>query len=216
MNKKKKVDNGFIELKLLVRKRLMRYIAANTVVDMFSGNGKILERSYLDFDRIYAIEKNPDKSAQLELIKSNSQHCGLKIFRMNNQEFINCELPKIGNIDLLDFDAYGNPNMTIMKTFEKIRLEKTLAIAVTDGGRMNIVRGGKTRMESYFPCINGEGIKKDITIKFRCNTQKGYELLVMKFWERLSLSENFKITNRFFAWKRNRMVLYYGLIIEPN
>lgn len=212
----KKIDHGFKEIKWLIRKRLLSMITPRRAVDFYAGQGKILSSLYCGFQRIYAIEKDPKKWS---LLVRNLDENDLPVmpYCMDNLDFIRTRLSGIEGINLMDFDAYGNPHPVIRQAFEAFTPNRRTVIAVTDGGWINLCRGRRVRLENYKAAPTGPGLSLDSTIaKIHPLVVKEYELLLRSFWRELAEKHGFTIKEFMSAWANGRRVIYYGVCIEPN
>jgi tRNA G37 N-methylase Trm5 len=225
MTKWRKIDHGFVEIKRLLRKKLLAMISPSVAVDFFAGEGKIICELYREFDQVHAVEKNPAKARMLNqrLLISGNRDLAPKVrtYCMDNREFARTRMKFIRGVNLLDFDAYGNPNPLIAGVFNAWKPEGTTVIAVTDGGKFALCRGDRVRINSYLPSEKNEllpaaqGARRP-SARVHPLIIKEYELLVRTFWQTLAGKHGFFIKDFIFSWKKGRMVLYYGLCIEPD
>jgi hypothetical protein len=225
MTKWRKVDHGFVEIKRLLCKRLLAMISPSVAVDFFAGQGKIIFELYREFDQVHAVEKNPDKARILnqELLSPANRDLAGKVrtYCMDNSEFARIRMKFIRSVNLLDFDAYGNPNSLIAGVFNVWKPERRTAIAVTDGGKFALCRGNRVRINSYLPTEDGELLLQTPGARWPAARVhpliiEEYELLVRTFWQKLARKHGFLIRDFISSWKKGRMVLYYGLCIEPD
>jgi len=208
-----KIDNGFPEIKILLRKKLLRNINPENALDLFAGEGRMLRETAPFFRSVYAVEKDPKKYLKLhENIKQQNlenagPHC------MEAGLFIKTRLPELAGINFIDLDAYGSPNRVIKELFKNWRPEQRSALAVTDGGKICLCRGNRIRPADYFIEAGAEDQK---TVRIRPGLVRDYELLIKSFWKSLARMHGFRITEFLSAWKKSRRVIYYGICIEPD
>ena len=225
MTKWRKVDHGFVEMKWLLRKKLLALISPSVAVDFFAGEGKIICELYREFGQVHAVEKNPAKVHLLNqglLSYENRDLTGkVRNYCMDNRKFARTRMKFIRGVNLLDFDAYGNPNPLIAGVFNAWKPEGRTAIAVTDGGKFALCRGNRVRINSYLPSEKNELLLQVRGARMPAARVhpliiKEYELLVRTLWRKLAKRHGFLIKDFFLSWKKGRMVLYYGLCIEPD
>ncbi len=216
---KKKRDHGSFELKLLLRKKLIRGITQAAALDLFAGEGRLLLELCAGFERVHAVEKDPAKWSVLTRRLQEEGRANVSVWRMDNASFIREVLPGIGGINFIDLDSYGNPLPAVKRLFSVWRPERTTAVAVTDGGRLSFIRGGRVRMKNYLP---GEdkpripGCKAACPAGTRPLSAGEYELLVKGFWKGLAADMGFSIEDFILAWKKGKGVMYYGMLIRPD
>jgi hypothetical protein len=139
--KEKKIDHGFRELKWLLRRRLLAHIEPHTALDLYAGSGRILVDLYGAFQEIHAVEKDGKKYARLCQGLARLRNVGpngrrLFAYCQDNRAFVRQRIAGIRNINLLDFDAYGDPHPLIQEVFRYWTPATRTAIAVTDAGRL--------------------------------------------------------------------------------
>jgi len=215
---KKPIDHGFRELKWLLRQRLLAGITPAVAVDLYAGEGRILTELYRGFRQVHAVEKDPDKYDRLQRrIALRLQGPGRPLvatYRQDNRVFIRERLAKIADVNLLDFDAYGNPHPLIAAVFQVWTPHTRTAIAVTDAGRIPLLRAGRVNLAHYRPGTAAEA--KGRPARVRPLSAEEYELLVQGFWRELAERHRFALLDFFGAWAPGRRVLYYGVWIEPD
>lgn len=214
---RKKNDHAFPELKALLRQRLIAAIAPKNAVDFFAGRGRLLFSVCRGFQAVHAVEKDPAKFAVLkrraqEQKARSGSGLGVKTYRMNNLEFARAILPGIADVNFMDFDAYGNPHPLIAEVFLHFQVREQTALAITDGGRLSLMRGRRISPGRYLAPghDNARGL-----VRSRPLSTLEYELLVRAFWKELANRRGFNIAQFLAFWARGRRVMYYGLIIGP-
>ncbi|HUT54600.1 MAG TPA: hypothetical protein VM658_14515 [bacterium] len=212
---KKKTDHAFPELKRLLRSRLIRLVAPKAAVDFFAGEGRILAGLYGGFAAVHAVEKDPAKLARLlararEQAAANRPGPALTAYAMDNRDFVRAILPGLADVTFMDFDAYGNPHPLIAQAFAHHRVRERTAVAVTDGGRMALLRGQRITPAAYQVAAPDHRLART-----RSLSASEYELLVRGFWK--ELAKKYGLTASYFtaSWAKGRRVMYYGLIIAP-
>lgn len=210
---KHKVDHGSFAIKYLLRKQLIKKIEPSAAVDFYAGEGRLLSL-YAGFPSVHAVEKDPKKWARLQQAVSRLYPGRVRTYLLDNRVFMRAVLPGIAEANLLDFDAYGNPHPAIHECFRRFRPRGRTAIAVTDGGRLALIRGWKINLASYLPGAFDSA--PELSARLNPLLVREYELLVNRFWSRLAHARGFQIIETIFAWKKARRVLYYGVVIEPD
>jgi hypothetical protein len=209
------IDNGAFALKSLLRQRLVDGIRPGTMVDFFAGSGRMLMEVGSRFETIYAVEQDSSRRVQLKtrLGQEPVREWADRVIVVpgDNRRFVRERLAGIAGINYLDFDAYGNPHPLIRETFAVFRPDRRAAVAVTDGARMALLRGGRLRPEAYGIPDAGPRVARTRPLSAR-----EYELLVRGFWERLCQDRGFRVTTFISGWRGGRRVLYYGVRLEPN
>lgn len=210
----RKLDHGAFELKWLLRKKLIAMIEPETAIDLFAGEGRLLCSLYDDFPAVHAVEKNPKKWERLRNNVAGITPGRVKTYCQDNRTFMRTVLPGIPKVNLLDFDAYGNPHPAIRDCFKYYQPTQRAVIAITDGSRLALCRGQKINLASYQP----DEIDPRSGGQARLNPLlfREYELFINTFWSRLARGRRFRIIDQVFAWKKARRVLYYGVCIEPD
>jgi hypothetical protein len=234
-----KTDHAFLELKLLIRSRLVREVAPRAVVDFFAGEGRIMTRLYGGFATVHAVDKDPVKLARFcsentharTVVGAGPRACPrpgrprgdaptphfqdcrrpeVKVYAMDNREFCRIVLPSLSDVTFMDFDAYGNPHPLIALAFDHHRVRERTAVAVTDGGRLALLRGQRITPASYLAAAPDPRLART-----RSLSAFEYELLVRGFWKELAKKHGLAASNFTASWAKGRRVMYYGLIIAP-
>lgn len=221
----KPVDNGLIEAKLLLRLRLLEMLDKPRAIDFFAGRGEICARLAPRLGELIAVEKDGRKAAALEFRLGLLHSEGLlakrpRVFAMDNLKFVRQALPGLPDSQFLDFDAYGCPNRLVREVFNAIAISAPKAVAVTDGGRMSLLRGGDIRLDNYGPAP-GENAEHGMPAmpgraRIRPLSMAEYEALLKQFWRELGRETGFCVTEWLSLWRKGGRVVYYGLQIEPN
>ncbi len=215
MSGRRKKDHGFREIKWILRRRLAAGVRPGEAADLYAGDGSLAAGVLGGFERVFAVERSPKKfSALLSRLEAESVSNVIPL-RMNNLRFAREIAPRLGGICYLDFDAYGNPAPTIEAFFRDWRPRERVAVAVTDGSRLAMARGGKVKAEALWPGRPG-GRRGGQWAKPGPVLAANHELAVKAYWRDLAERKGFAIKGFIDAWKRGRMVYYYGLWIEPN
>ncbi len=206
------IDHGNRHLKLMLRRAMLSLVEPHTALDVFAGRGEIACALYQGFKELHCVEKNPRKFLQLEKNLSFISGPRIHAHKMDNLVFLETGASAIGDVNLLDFDAYGMPNLQIKSFFANCRLVQPTLVFVTDGGRMACMRGKRwspglysSRTDSN---LSGAGLS-DVLVR-------QYERLILQFWHEMSQAYQFRMDAFKIFWKKRKQVAYYGLLISPR
>jgi hypothetical protein len=216
--RKRQVDHGSWELKCLLRRRLLRMVAPASAVDLFAGEGRLLFDLYRRFGEVHAVEKDALKWVRLRgrlEAGEGRDETRVRTYCLDNRDFVRTRLAQITAVNYLDFDAYGDPHPLIQEAFKVWKPDRRAAIAVTDGGRMGLLRGGRITLGHYRPDLSQETTSSSIT-RIRPLSAPEYELLVRSFWKEMAGHHHFTVLDFTAIWRRGRRVLYYGVCLEPD
>jgi len=224
LTKKKRVDHGFWEIKFLLRKRMIEMINPRVAVDLYAGKGRLLQALAGHFEQVHAVEKSRHQYAFLTqhlADQPQDQHSPLiKTYCLDNMKFTRTRLGRIKGINYIDCDAYGNPHPLIAEVLNVWKPGEPSVFAVTDGGRMYVMRGSKIQLYKFQPRSAPPGRFLEqahaAPVRARQLSWQQYELLVRSFWKQLAESHNFQIKDFISFWRKRRRVLYYGVCIEPH
>lgn len=205
-------DHSSFALKLLLRRRLRDGIAPGALVDFFAGEGRILLAHAGAFGRVRACEQDPGRAGRLRERLHRAGLARAEVLVGNNRDLVPAMLAGL-EPDFLDFDAYGNPHPLIREVFRSYLPARRAAVAVTDGGRMQLLRGDRFRPADWmFDPGPDDRLSAPVTPVLRSE----HELWVRSFWDRLASDRGLRLVDFFGAWPRGRRVFYYGLWIEPK
>jgi hypothetical protein len=212
MEKTRTIDQGNKYLKLLLRKAMLSRIQPQTALDLFAGRGDIARVLYQGFEELHCVERDTRKFAALEKNLSKVQGPRIHLHRMNNRLFLQNMVKEIPRINLVDFDAYGSPNLQVKTFFAHYRLEGPTLIFATDSGKISCQRGRRFSPDLYSSCPGtnpgGTGYNPVLV--------HGYEKLIRQFWFEMAKAHRFRIELFKILWKKRRLVAYYGLLISPR
>ncbi len=215
-------DNSRLYLKLLLRKSLLALAAVekNAALDLFAGKGELARRIYLDFRELHLVEKDPQQFSRLEA--GFAGHAAARTWKMDNRKFLREKLPGLSGLDLVDFDAYGSPNLQIQWFFAHFQVKKPLLVFATDGGILSQIRGGGFAPDLYLAGgLAGPASFDPEKAGARASgyeriIYRNYERLIRGFWDELAKRHNFRIELFKLIEKKGGQVTYYGAIIEPR
>jgi len=204
-------DNSSLLVKLMLRKSLLglKAVEQKCALDLFAGNGEIASRVYQDFPELHLVENDSAKFARLK--RKFGDEAGIKLWNLDNREFLARKLKTIPELSVVDFDAYGSPNRQIQLFFENRRLKKQLLIFATDGFTLARLRG-----REFSPMLYCAGPDSESGAGYDPVLSRNFELLIRAFWEEMSKLHQFRIPLFKILWKKRRQVAYYGLWIEPK
>ncbi len=215
MSLREKVDHGAFELKWLLRSRLLSAVPPLAAADLFAGEGALALSLLKNFREVHAVEIDRNKAARLEKRARAAGLDNLLVHAMDNRRFADEVLPGVRDLTYLDLDAYGCPGPLIGRVFSDLSVERPLAVAVTDGGRLGLLRGATTPSAQAWPDARPRSGGAGLARGPRLSAQN-YELMVRAFWKELGRIHGFRVRRFLSAWKRGKVVLYYGLEIEPD
>ncbi|GEM_PF-1395449 len=208
------VDHGNKYLKLLLRKAMLSRIHPQTALDLFAGRGEIARVLYQEFEELYCVEKDSRKFASLEKNLPRVSSPRIHLHRMDNRLFLQKMVKDIPQINLVDFDAYGSPNLQVKTFFAHYRLEGPTLIFATDGGKISCQRGRRFSPGLYSSCPYPSGSNTGGT-GYNPVLVHGYEKLIRQFWLEMAHTHSFRIELFKILWKKGKQVAYYGLLISP-
>ena len=211
----KKIDHAFLELKLLIRSRLLLSVAPRAAVDFFAGEGRIMAALDGGFTMVHAVERDEARLVRLRAKFHEPDTAGgtrqqVKVYALDNREFCRSILPGLPDVTFMDFDAYGNPHPLIALAFAQHRVQERTAVAVTDGGRMALLRGQRITPAAYQVAAPDHRQARS-----RSLSAFEYQLLVRGFWKELAEKYGLTASNFTACWPKGRRVMYYGLVVEP-
>ncbi|MFO8056114.1 MAG: class I SAM-dependent methyltransferase [bacterium] len=212
MKPNRKTDHGFREIKLLMRKKLLKNINPGNALDLYAGEGKLLTAMAPAFNSVEAVEKDPVKFMKLERAVRRENLENVRLHFTDNSRFVKSRLPELSAINYIDLDAYGCPNRLIQQLFQNWTPPGRAVFAVTDGGRIYLSCGNRVKLGDYFP----EEEQPKEAARIRPALIRDYELLLKSFWKSLGRRHGFCIVDWLSAWRKSRRVIYYGVCIEPD
>ena len=203
-------DNGLPEMKLLLRQKLAEKAGGpGALVDLYAGEGAAAMALSPSFTHVHAVERSPKKARALKQKIFSAGHENITVHNMDNKKFADQVLPRVKNIAMLDFDAWGSPAPLISRVFSRFRPEGPVAVAVTDGGRLALMRAGLTSAAAL-------GLSADTAmLRAPCLSADEYALLVKKLWEGLAKKRGLIVEHHTAFWRRRWRTLYYGAIVKP-
>jgi hypothetical protein len=208
-------DHQSFELKLLLRRRLLAGLRPEGLCDLCAGQGRLLRALAADFAFCHAVEKNARQAAILEARLREEGLDHVTVHRMDHEKFVRDLLPGLDAVNFLDVDAYQNPHPLLRLVFSNWRPAGPAAIAVTDGGRLGIVRGQRLRLDQYRGRLP-PGAAPGPPARAHPLLVAEHELIVRAFWRELAAKRRLVVRDFIAAWPPGRRVLYYGLIVEPD
>jgi tRNA G26 N,N-dimethylase Trm1 len=120
-------------VRLMAARHAVRH---DKVVEFYSGVNAMKEIHLTNFHE--SITNDLDKTAPSD-------------YHMDAMKFATYILPTLGKVDLLDFDAYGNPNQVVAKAFETIdRSSLPFAVVITDGLGLSLKMSPKIDLTKYY------------------------------------------------------------------
>ena len=207
----KTCDHSAFEVKLLLRRRLRDGVEPDAIVDFYAGEGRLLLAHAGGFARGRAIERDPGRAERLRRRLAAAGLLRVEVFTGDNRALAVRVLDGFAPT-FLDFDAFGNPHPFIRDFFKGFEVRRKIAVAVTDGSRIQIARADRVRLCGWRarpgPADENPAANHPLL-------RSGHELLVRAFWDRLAADRGFKVIDFFGVWPRGRRVFYYGLWIEP-
>jgi len=130
-NSKNQAENLQKE-KLNQRLELLEYLKTKgRILELYAGRG-FLSQVYANFaTELILVDKREDYLQEAK--QKIHGKVSYKIFCKDNRKFIREDLPCLGNIDFVDFDAFGSCAEQIKLFFDVYIVKKPLLVAVTDG-----------------------------------------------------------------------------------
>ena len=133
-------DSSDIEHKMEVRISGMNKAGKYKSLELFAGEGHITKEYKKHFENLICVEKDESKIPDLQKLVGKEN-----VYNIDNAKFLEGEdFKKHMDFSLVDFDAYGSPGKLIQVFADKIKgRDKGFVLSLTDGGLMNMNRGGK-------------------------------------------------------------------------
>jgi hypothetical protein len=118
-----------------------------TVLDLYAGEENLSRLYAPRCERFVCVEK--DIEAFKELKRNLSGFHNAALVNCDNMDYL--ESLDEEKISFVDFDAYGGPNLAIIKFFEKSSVDKVIMVNATDGVLINLSRMANVDLEKYLP-----------------------------------------------------------------
>lgn len=197
------------------RLRLWTYgfLKQETVLDLYAGEGNLSRLYAPRCERLICVEKDGEV---FEELKSNlSSFDNISLVNCDNLYFLE-DLDE-ENISFVDFDAYGCPNLAIMKFFEKYNVDRAIMVNATDGVLINLSRLATVDLEKYY-LLNlypkGRLPRREWDSKRHLNRLLPW--LQETFIHLLAAKYGFNTHFVYHAMNRAANVTYYGFISYPQ
>jgi len=191
--------------KVLARKKFLDELKEpKQLLNLYAGNGKLIQYLYKDypFSKIINVEKD---SAKIEKLKKNFSKNNIVNYNYDNLEFLEKELQAWRCINVVDFDAYGLCVEQLKKFFENYLVKEKMAVFLTNGAKCFSLSG-----EAYELNFTLKKTKKKIRLDYRKRFEYFDNLM-----EELAELYHFKILKKLHLGFRN-YVLYNSYLIEPE
>ncbi len=148
-----KKDNSTYRLKVSLRKKALQYLDNPVVMETHGGTGKLFDACYGDIERGIVFEKDHRKVKLLAL-----QRPTWRVYETSCEMAIGAGVGGDLSVNLLDVDPYGDPWPTIEAFFESERERpEVLCVAVNDGMRQAVIRGGSWELSSLQNAVSKWG-----------------------------------------------------------
>jgi hypothetical protein len=184
-----------------------------TVLDLYAGEGNLSRLYAPKCERLVCVEK--DGEAFQELKRNLSGFHNAALFNCDNMDYL--ESLDEENVSFVDFDAYGCPNLAIIKFFEKQPVDRAVMVNATDGVLINLSRMANVDLEKYY-LVNlypkGRLPKGEWDSKRKLNRLLPW--LQESFIHLLAAKHGFNTLFLYHSMNRAANVTYYGFIAYPE
>lgn len=145
-----KKDNSTLQAKVNLRLDGLQGIDRNTpILETHGGYGKIYGYCYARFPIGVVIEKNPDKASHLA-----QQRPSWRVYEGETEKALSNGLADDLEFGFIDIDPYGSPFGVLSALLDHPRcLADSLVIAINDGMRQKVKRGGAWTVEALRPVV---------------------------------------------------------------